>query len=369
MESSAELYNILAERLIGGVVFVSILMVIGCAGNIVVLLVYTFRMKASNHRIFIVFLGLLDFLASSVAMPFTVITLRQPEMFTKTPTCKLYWFANYFICSASGLALLVIAIERYRKICVPLGWQMTRRTAILSCLVILLVTTGTSWPVLILMGKTTVPESTPRITDSICATENKENYDMYQIYYHAVLSLLVCPCFVALVVLYGLVWRVVRKYNASKKDKYKFIVADGSSESDRKSSKGSLNTNKCNDTADSQSMTSSFMKQNSVTSQTAEINDRKKFKRIKKTTIAFLLITVIFFISYIPYLILTILIYSNAISVLTSSGVVFVNIIRFTPYINNIANVFIYGCFDVQFRREVKALYNTCCKMLRLSQT
>jgi hypothetical protein len=112
MESSSELYNVLAERLIGGVVFVSILMVIGCAGNIVVLLVYTFRMKASNHRIFIVFLGLLDFLASSIAMPFTVVTFRQPEILRKTPTCKLYWFANYFICSASGLALLVIAIER-----------------------------------------------------------------------------------------------------------------------------------------------------------------------------------------------------------------------------------------------------------------
>ena len=112
MESSTELYDELAERLIGGVVFVSILMVTGCVGNLLVLLVYMFRMKESNHRIFIVFLGLLDFLASSIAMSFTVIALREPEMLTKTPTCKLYWFANYYICSASGLTLLVIAIER-----------------------------------------------------------------------------------------------------------------------------------------------------------------------------------------------------------------------------------------------------------------
>jgi hypothetical protein len=229
-----------------------------------------------------------------------------------------------------------------------------------------------SWPVLILIGTTTNLTSTPQITDSICATEEKENYDMYQIYYHGGLTLLVGPCFVALVVLYGLVWRVVRKYNAQKQDRYKFIAADGSSVSDRKTSLTSVrSTDKANDISYIQEMTSSDDKQNKRISSKAETNTRKKFNVVKKTTIAFLLITAIFFISYIPYLILTILIYSNTISGLTSSGVVFVNIIRFTPYINNIANVFIYGCFDVQFRREIKTVYNkvTCFKTLRLTQT
>ena len=242
---------------------------------------------------------------------------------------------------------------------------------ILSCAVILFVTTVTSWPVLILMGTTTVPQSTPRITDSICATEDKQNYDNYQIYYHAFLSLLVCPCFVALVVLYGLVWRVVRKYNSQKQGKYKVISAEGSSASDRKTSITSVrgSSDKVNNiTVDIQEMTSANDKQNKIATSTTEANDQRKFSIVKKTTIAFLLITVIFFISYIPYLILTILIYTNSITVLTSSSEVFINIIRYTPYINNMANVFIYGCFDAQFRREVKVVYNNVmfCKMLRL---
>ena len=233
---------------------------------------------------------------------------------------------------------------------------------ILSCVVILLVTTVTSWPVLILMGTTTVPQSTSRITDSICATEDKQDYDKYQIYYHAVLSLLVCPCFVALVVLYGLVWRVVRKYNSQKQEKYKFIAAEETSASDRKTPITSIRG------SSDKEMTSSNDKQYNRTTSTTEANDQRKFNMVKKTTIAFLLITIIFFISYIPYLILTILIYTNSITVLTSSEVVFINIIRYTPYINNMANVFIYGCFDVLFRREVKKIYTNImfCKMLRL---
>jgi hypothetical protein len=42
-----------AKQYIGGVVFVSIIMIIGIIGNLHVLYVYSFRMKPSNHRIFI----------------------------------------------------------------------------------------------------------------------------------------------------------------------------------------------------------------------------------------------------------------------------------------------------------------------------
>lgn len=112
MNNTSEFYVRLTERLLGGVIFVCFLMVTGILGNLHVLFVYAFRVKSSNHRVFILFLGALDFLACCVAMPFTITCLLQPELFSKDPTCKLYWFVNYFICSASGMALLVIAIER-----------------------------------------------------------------------------------------------------------------------------------------------------------------------------------------------------------------------------------------------------------------
>ena len=101
-----------AKQYIGGVVFVTIIMVIGIIGNAHVLFVYTFRMKPSNHRIFILSLGVLDMITCLVGMPFIIVDLRNPLTFTMISACKVLRFVNYFICISSALILTVIAIDR-----------------------------------------------------------------------------------------------------------------------------------------------------------------------------------------------------------------------------------------------------------------
>jgi hypothetical protein len=101
-----------AKQYIGGVVFVTIIMIFGFVGNLHVLLVYAFRIKPSNHRIFILVLGALDFTTCIVGMPFIIVDLRNPLTFTMSFACKTLRFINYFICSASILTLLVIAADR-----------------------------------------------------------------------------------------------------------------------------------------------------------------------------------------------------------------------------------------------------------------
>ena len=101
-----------AKQYIGGVVFVSILMVMGIIGNVHVIFVYAFKMKPSNHRIFILVLAVLDLITCSIGMPFIIVDLRNPLTFTMVSACKVLRFINYFICTSSALVLLVIAIER-----------------------------------------------------------------------------------------------------------------------------------------------------------------------------------------------------------------------------------------------------------------
>ena len=101
-----------ATVLIGGVIFVSVLMVVGGLGNIHVLIVYTFRARASNRRKFILTLGVLDFTKFIIGMPFIVFDLRHPLTFNAPVPCKLFRFNNYIIHSTSVLLLLVIAIDR-----------------------------------------------------------------------------------------------------------------------------------------------------------------------------------------------------------------------------------------------------------------
>lgn len=101
-----------AKQHVGGVVFIAVLMVIGFVGNLHVLFVYAFRMKPSNHRTFILVLGIMDFMSCTVGMPFIIVDLRNPLTFTISSACKLLRFINYFITSSSTLILLTLAIER-----------------------------------------------------------------------------------------------------------------------------------------------------------------------------------------------------------------------------------------------------------------
>ena len=102
-----------AKKYVGGVVFVTLLMTAGIVGNLHVLLVYALRIKPSNHRVFILTLGVLDFTTSVIGMPFILVDLRNPFTFEWIAACKILRFVNYFICMSSGLLLVVIAIDRY----------------------------------------------------------------------------------------------------------------------------------------------------------------------------------------------------------------------------------------------------------------
>ncbi|KAK3598539.1 hypothetical protein CHS0354_005820 [Potamilus streckersoni] len=73
-----EINDAIAKTHIGGAVFVGILMLIGFVGNLHVLLIYSFRTKPSNHRIFILCLGVLDMVTCSIGMPFILVDLRYP---------------------------------------------------------------------------------------------------------------------------------------------------------------------------------------------------------------------------------------------------------------------------------------------------
>ena len=79
-----------AKQYIGGVVFVSIIMIIGIIGNLHVLYVYSFRIKPSNYRIFILTLAVLDLLTCVIGMPFIIMDLRNPLTFNMVTLVKYY---------------------------------------------------------------------------------------------------------------------------------------------------------------------------------------------------------------------------------------------------------------------------------------
>ena len=118
---------------IGGVIFLCILLSCGIIGNFHVLIVFGRKMKTSNHIIFITWLGFVDLTACLVGMPFLLVDLMHPLTFQADVLCKLARGTNYFLCECSSFLMIVITIDRYRKVCHPLKWQISNRKAKLAC--------------------------------------------------------------------------------------------------------------------------------------------------------------------------------------------------------------------------------------------
>lgn len=358
-----------AKYNIGGVIFVSVTMVLGIIGNLHVLVIYAFRIKPSNPRTFILFLAVLDFTTSIIGMPFIIVDLRNPLTFSLPAVCKILRFVNYFICLASSFILFIIAIDRYRKVCDPLGSQISHSAAKYLCLVALGISLLLSWPAPVLYGHSTVNTTNPNITGVRCFTEDKFKDTPYQAYFNYVLVFVVFTMFSILVVLYTLIARAITKHtkfiNSFKTTRVKTNNSkETSGNKDELILKCDVKTT--NDpNANVNTIITSYSGLNEDVNQTyhkgrSKHRDILHFHHIKRTTLTMFLITAFFFISYMPHLILKIVVFvkNDFVTNLNITGKLLYNTFVWCFFINNIMNSFIYGFCDRNFRTEVKIMYN-----------
>ncbi|XP_052212095.1 trace amine-associated receptor 4-like [Dreissena polymorpha] len=352
-----------AKQYVGGVVFVALLMTAGIFGNLHVLYVYVFRMQSSNYRVFVLSLATLDFITCVVGMPFILVDLRNPLTFTLVAACKILRFVNYFICLASAFLLIVIAVDRYRKICVPFGKQMSRMVAKVSCLVVIGFSLLLSWPAPVLYGQDIVMTSHENITGTRCYEENKYRGTQYMAYFNELLILVFFVAFVVLVVLYSLSWRVIRKQSLKRAER----------EGHRKTATKMSNVTSSVDHPAAQSVDSDDatnkqcdknVKNEQPTISQSELSrrgdaEKNNHDHAKRTTVIFALITAVFVLSYFPQLSLKIITFLNPNFVpnMSFTGRVLYNTFIWCFFINNMANAYINGFLDRRFRAEIRLLY------------
>lgn len=129
----AELNDALARLHIPAILFVVCCIILGLIGNSMVIYVYKTKFRRSNHRYFILFIGVMDLLACMTGMPFLVASLRYPYLISSIVACKVLRYFHYFVNNSSGLLLVVISIERFRKICRPFKRQFTYQETLVVC--------------------------------------------------------------------------------------------------------------------------------------------------------------------------------------------------------------------------------------------
>ncbi|KAL4216299.1 hypothetical protein ACF0H5_024025 [Mactra antiquata] len=198
-----ELNTKFTDTLLPVTVFVAIETVVGFIGNLLTVCVFLFHYQPCNYRTFNICLGLIDFSCTLTTMPGEIVTQRFWYNYPYPVVCKTKDFFNIFTVSAETLVLLIIAIDRYRKICCPLKWQISPTIAVVLCIAMLLLAAVIASPVSVFWGIRSYQKVYKNTTITVTLCEKDEAYENtdYPFGYEAMVGGLIFTILVPMLIL------------------------------------------------------------------------------------------------------------------------------------------------------------------------
>lgn len=196
---------------IPALVFVAIAMVVGIVGNLLVVIIYKRNYRRTNHRYFILFLAIIDLLACSTGLPFLIASLRLPYLMTSAIACKVLRYFHYMTNNSSGLLLVVISVERYRKICRPFKIQWSPKQILYLCIVTVFISAIIAIPAPIFFGKSIIDTGIGNITGYQCYIDEKYKGTHMMEVYNEILMAETVVCICLFIVLYIFIIRKVKQ--------------------------------------------------------------------------------------------------------------------------------------------------------------
>lgn len=350
-----------AMRRLAPMIYLGILILIGLPGNIIVIVTYLTHYKKSTHRIIILGLAWIDLVACVVCMPFEIIEMNFQYTFYAEIACKIFRFNNTFISLGSVLTIVVMAIDRFRRVCRPLQAQMTIKYAKIICMAALVVSAFLSWPSLVYLGIRTV-QLKHNITGIDCSISDAFWKTKYPFYHNAVLFLVFIICLVSLVIIYAMIGRRIFSH---VKFRSRFVSSRSTSSARTTSTTtGSQRSAQAQfqllpnpqgegqNTEDNIAMTA---KEESKTNKNEIDKTQKELRKTRKITKIAFLITLMLVLSYLPHLILVIMTAVKGRFLAKPGPIVsaLLPIVSRSIFINNMVNPLIYGFCDKKFRTIV----------------
>ena len=355
----------LATELLPDTICLAIYLIIGSIGNSVVISVYARRHNLNNEdRFFIPILAIIDLTACIVNCSFSISINSLPVKYNSDFACKFMWFLAVFTTGSSAFTLMLIAIQRYLKLCKPFGKQMTRKWKKIYLAIILGGMVLVALPCFAFYGSAEVKNNDGDIKGLRC-TSVTANLPKVALVYKVFMFLLIFGVLVVLIVLYTLIGRVLYrqakfswKLNVSKVEATSGTSESGTRETDDDSNASAYKTDQFPDTSRSNMDSQPHGIENKHSKMTdAEI--RKHKAPGYRVTLIFMIIAGVFVICFIPKLIMLIWESRKPDFWLTLSpselgGYRFL----YTFYVvNNIINPFLYGFLDKKFQTECKLMF------------
>ena len=354
----------LAAKLIPDTIYLVIYLIIGCIGNSVVICVYARRNYLNNEdRFFIPILAIFDLVACIVNCSEAIFGNTAPVKYNSDITCKLFWFLGMIFLGSSGLTLMLIAIQRYLKLCKPFGKQMNRKWSKIFLAISIISSILISSPCFALYGTAEVKSNDGYIKGSQCTSVTVDTPNV-TLAYKAFLFLLVFGVLIVLIVLFSLIGRVLYRLNkVDWKVNFAKEATSGMSENSTcvtdDESISTASANKTNQLPDSETDIDSHQQHVEIKHSKATDAGLQTHKNpVHRVTLIFMIIAGFFVICFIPKL--AILIWESVrpdfwltLSPSELAGYRFVS--RFY-IVNNVINPFVYGFLDKKFRTECKKM-------------
>lgn len=347
-------------------VILCLYILLGVIGNAIVVFIYGFRLKIGmDDRFFILVLGILDTIVCCANPAFSLWRNLVPVNSKGNVACKLAWFSTRTVSTTSGLLILIIAFQRFLKVCRPFGRQMTSLWKRILVAVALAVSCLLHMPLFIFYGEVTLHNPNRNITGSRCGRgvhfDNKIPAKAEMGYFYFMFA---SAGFVLLsiIILYTLIGQ--RIYEKVKRTKARKSSIPNSLSSQHSFTPDENGTNDFGTTdamvTAPDSNVASFKRPNTNVISSKKRRTRKNPIEKHRYTLMFMLISAICVITYIPSLTANIL--QNIDSEIfwteytDSRRALFIFLFQFYIF-NHVANPFIYGLFDGTFRLEVRKLF------------
>ncbi|XP_076082755.1 uncharacterized protein LOC143053854 [Mytilus galloprovincialis] len=188
------------------IAIVCIYMVVGVLGNPLVIYYYGFSVKPSPSYNFIVLVAVFDLIICCICIPLEIVDMMFSYKFPSAIGCKIFRFVNYFSSVGTGLVLIAIAVDRYRKVCQPFKTQITMKMAKIIIFIVCLTSACISWPGFVFYDIHAVNiSSVPGLIGYDCTTIREKQYKLYILIFNGVCFLIFLVSIMTLTVLYILV--------------------------------------------------------------------------------------------------------------------------------------------------------------------
>ncbi|XP_045182074.2 cholecystokinin receptor type A-like [Mercenaria mercenaria] len=367
---------------------------VGIIGNILTIIFYGYRVKMTSTIALIRLLAILDLIVCFLCFT-TIADLFVNILFTDEILCKVMYFFDHWFVVSSVFTLWIISIDRYRRMCKPLGKQLTVKSATVAVIITSVFSMVFSSHDFITYSPVKVNISTsdkvnPYITGHYCTNTDSPDLHLVVIVFHVLDALTITACFVTFVFTYGNIWRELRNHNrrtvhlhksssalsrqSTSDFNSKTLQSDEDVENDRGTtvpltknqavhfSLGSnINTEILNVSAVAISTASSESKfATECVENVRRVSKSSKTSRSeRRLTIMMFAVTVGFAICFTPYFIVTVGIRQTSATTEDElhTGIEFA--LR-SPFWNSVINPIIFCVFNTQYRRYMKDVFTKC---------